>query len=68
MIELVDNNIRSQNCITYVQEARVKIEHALQRHKRYKKEKQIELTEVKNTKIKITLQVINGRSDTTEEE
>lgn len=68
MIELVDNNIRSQNCITYVQEARVKIEHALQRQKRYKKEKQIELTEVKNTKIKITLQVINGRSDTTEKE
>lgn len=38
------------------------------RHKRYKKEKQIKLTEVKNTKIKIILHVINGGSDTTEEE
>ena len=69
MIDLVNKEIRSYyNCIPYVQEARVKTEHAMQRHERYKKRKPIKLIEIKTTSVmKKTLNEVNGRSDITEE-
>lgn len=65
MIVLVDKDTRSySNCIPRVQEARIKIKHATQRHERYTLKKN-RITEIKPTMsvIKHTLDGINGRSD-----